>query len=376
MKINLNNKLNEFLKIIAKNAQIQKIRVFFVGGFVRDYILNKTTQDIDIIIEGNAIDFLKSLEEIEIKSIHDDFKTVKVKYDDLELDIASTRIEKYPHSGCLPELTKCGVSIEEDVKRRDFTINSLYSEIKFKNNELSFEIIDLVNGIKDLKEKKLKVLHDNSYIDDPTRILRGLDFKYRFNFDFSSKDKTLIKEAIEKIDYQNQTNDRIKNVFLKVLSKEYSSKIFNEIINNKIYKILFNHNLCANCKNIEKIAQIFNLNLEQKANYYFQIIENKEIEIIKNKTKFDIFNNFSKFNSQNLAYYFYKTNDSNAIEFLKIKDIKLNIKGQDILNLGYSKGKIIGEILDKLLAQKLEKPEVFIKKEDEINWIKTNYPNF
>ena len=125
MKFIFNDKLNNFLKIITKNAQKQNIRVFFVGGIVRDYLLNAKTLDLDLLVEGNAIEFAKSLpDEISINSIHKDFCTVKVGYQDLEIDIASSRTESYPYSGCLPVVDEVGVSIEKDVLRRDFSVNS------------------------------------------------------------------------------------------------------------------------------------------------------------------------------------------------------------------------------------------------------------
>ena len=96
MYFNLDDRLNDFLKIIVKNAQIQNVRVFFVGGIVRDHLLDSfsneiVNQDVDIILNTNAIKFIQRLHgKIKIKSIHKDFATVKIQYEGMEIDIAST----------------------------------------------------------------------------------------------------------------------------------------------------------------------------------------------------------------------------------------------------------------------------------------------
>ena len=226
MNFKFDEKINNFLKIIAKNAQAQNKRVFFVGGIVRDNIINVDTSDIDILFEGNAIEFAKSLnDDIEIKSIHQDFCTVKVIYQNLEIDIASSRTEKYPYSGCLPVLDEVGVTIEKDVLKRDFSVNSLYAQILLKDDELSFELVDLVNGVEDIKNKTLRVLHNRSYIDDPTRILRGIGFKYRFGFDFSENDIKLIQNYLSDIDYSNMSIDRVEKVLRKLFQLEHLLEI-------------------------------------------------------------------------------------------------------------------------------------------------------
>lgn len=373
MKFSFDDKINNFLKIITKSALEQKTRVFFVGGLVRDNLMGVESLDIDLLVLGNAIEFAKKLPEIiKIKSIHKDFATVKVIYDNLTVDIASTRSEKYPYSGCLPVVDEIGVKLEEDVKRRDFSVNSIYCELLLENNELKYELIDLVNGVEDIKNKTLKVLHTKSYIDDPTRILRGLGFKYRFNFDFSFDDKKLIENYLDNIDKTNLSYDRTYSVFRKILLNNENFKIFSEIIKNGYYKILFN-DLTADFEKIKTILNSFSLSKEDEAEFYLLILYNCEIEKIKADKPVEIYNNFSKFNNSNLAYYFYKTEDKNVLLFSKYKDIKLFINGREIIKLGYKQGKIIGDILENLLNEKLTNPDNFKTPNDEINWVLKNY---
>ena len=133
--------------------------LFFVGGIVRDELLEKSSPDIDLTFVGDAVDFFKNL-EFEITQTNEEFGSVHLKIDDKTIDITSTRTETYPNKGQLPVVEKIGCTLEEDVKRRDFTVNAIAKNCKFG------EIVDYVGGIQDLKNKKLRILHDKSFIDD------------------------------------------------------------------------------------------------------------------------------------------------------------------------------------------------------------------
>jgi len=375
LNFEFDNNIQKFLKIIIKNALIQNIRVFFVGGIVRDNILNKPLKDIDLIVEGNAIEFCNNIgDEVQIKSTHKDFGTVKLNYKGFDIDIASTRCENYPFSGCLPVVDKIGVRIEKDVLRRDFTINALYCELGLKNNKITYNLIDFIDGINDIKTKKLKVLHNNSYIDDPTRIIRGVNFKNRFNFEFDKQDKALIDSYMKNINYQNASYNRILDVFKHVLSNEMYIENFKKIIDKKYYKILKNNFSDINFDEVMRISQIFKLNEFETIEFFKILLEDSDIERMNSKTNIDIYKDFEKFNPVELAYYFIKTNDDNAISFLNLKDIKLKLSGKILQTLKYPKGKLYGKIFDSLLAEKLENKEKFLTLEDEINWVKINFP--
>lgn len=172
----LNNKEKEIIDIILNSNNQYKNKIYIVGGIVRDLLMENQIKDIDFLIEGSAIEFAK-VSGLKINSIHEAFDTVKVEVLGQEIDIASTRIEKYDFMGTLPNVLKTGVKIEEDLKRRDFTVNSIAYNLGTN------QIIDPFQGQNDINNKVLKILHDKSFLDDPTRILRGLDFKHRFDFE-------------------------------------------------------------------------------------------------------------------------------------------------------------------------------------------------
>lgn len=168
--------------------------LYYVGGVVRDEFLGTKSFDVDFCYEGNAIEFAKR-KKLNIIKENPSFGTVKINYNGKEIDIASTREESYPRAGHLPVITRIGCSLEDDLKRRDFTANSM------AKNTLTGEIFDPFRGIDDIKAKQLRVLHSKSFIDDPSRIIRGLKFSVRFGFKLSKETEALQKEYLNNVNY-------------------------------------------------------------------------------------------------------------------------------------------------------------------------------
>ena len=188
--------------------------IFLVGGPIRDILMGKENVDIDIAV-GKDIKRIgeKIAEELKGKFIFfPGFLTGKIKMGKFVMDIAQIRREFYPLQGKLP-ITEPAKSIYEDLKRRDFTINSIAMDLKRE------KIIDPFGGVNDIKEKKIKVLHPKSFKDDPTRIFRAIRFKIRFGFNYEKKTKKLLKEAIEKCFLQKLSWERILHE-LKLISEE------------------------------------------------------------------------------------------------------------------------------------------------------------
>ena len=143
------------LKICSDIANNEQIKIFLIGGVVRDLLIDKQTLDIDVCLESDAIEFaniLKKENKIEILQIQPDLHTVKVQFsNDVILDLASTRKEAYPKASYLPEITDFYCPLSEDIKRRDFTINSMMIDI------LTNELIDPFNGKNDLENKIIRI---------------------------------------------------------------------------------------------------------------------------------------------------------------------------------------------------------------------------
>lgn len=203
--------------------------LYFVGGVVRDELLGVKSFDTDYCYEGNAIEFAHS-KGLNIIKENTAFGTVRVLYNDTEIDIASTRVETYPERGKLPKVEIIGCSLEEDVKRRDFTINSLYKRTT------DGEIIDFFGGVNDIKLGRIKVLHDESFIDDPTRILRALKFSVRFEFDLDEITKKLQEKYLENINY-DMSFHRLKKELMETFNLN-KFEAYEKFVNQKIYKLL------------------------------------------------------------------------------------------------------------------------------------------
>ncbi len=179
----------------------QNIKAYVIGGIVRDLLQFKerrlSVEDVDITVEGDALALATFLTEnsrnFVLLEAYPEFGTVKLRYkDSLMFDIASTRQEIYPSCGALPVVVKRGVPLIDDVIRRDFSINAL----AFSVHELG-QVLDYANGIPDIRERKLRVLHPVSFFEDPSRVLRALKFCARFDFELAEETHQLLVQFLD-----------------------------------------------------------------------------------------------------------------------------------------------------------------------------------
>lgn len=182
--MNLKHKLHHpIFKVLNEAASESGIKTFVVGGFVRDILLQRPNKDIDIVVEGNGIDFAKKvankLENIRGLSVFKNFGTAMIKLDDYELEFVGARKESY-RAGSRKPIVENG-TIAEDQERRDFTINAMSISL---NNVDFGELIDPFEGQKDLDHGVLRTpLHpDQTYSDDPLRMMRAIRFASQLHF--------------------------------------------------------------------------------------------------------------------------------------------------------------------------------------------------
>jgi tRNA nucleotidyltransferase (CCA-adding enzyme) len=201
------NKISNILKAAGHIGDIYNFRVFAVGGFVRDMQLGENNLDIDIAVEGDGLKLARKLTKDLNGSltVHKCFGTATINTyckntaklqnaleQEIRIDIATARKEIYKHPADYPRVIFS--TIEDDLGRRDFTINAMAVSL----NRGSFgEMLDPYNGRKDLKCGIIRVLHDNSFLDDPTRIFRAIRFEQRYKFKTDSKTMLLMKSAIQ-----------------------------------------------------------------------------------------------------------------------------------------------------------------------------------
>ena len=357
-------------------VEIKDNDLYFVGGVVRDEILGTPSFDTDFCYEGNAIEFSKKFNVIKTNP---DFGTVRITYEGKEIDIASTRTETYPLSGHLPVVSNIGCALKEDLSRRDFSINAM------AKNTVTNEIIDFFNGQDDIKNKLIRVLHNKSFIDDPSRILRALKFSIRFNFELEKETKKLQDEYLANINYDmsyHRLKKELKETFN--LNKEEALEKF---INQNIYKLLGkNQTLPKINTSIKDLVDkykpdciwlvyigMFNLDNFELTNEEKNILTS--YEKIKNKipnTDIDIYNLFIEVPLEATLLYAITVNKDIAIKYLdNLSKTKISLTGNVLLELGIQQGKIYREIFNYVLEKKLQEPDT--SSEDEINWVKEKF---
>jgi tRNA nucleotidyltransferase (CCA-adding enzyme) len=211
--------LVEFLQTAGSTAENLGCRVFLVGGAVRDLLLARINLDLDLVVEGDAIILAEKLAKINNGKViaHSRFNTAKIKWEKWTVDIASARAEGYEKPGALPTVQSS--DLKSDLIRRDFTINAMAVSLDPQNYG---ELIDLYQGQQDLDKGLIRILHDNSFKDDATRIWRAVRYEQRLDFKIEPHTLDLIKEQIAFLDAIS--GDRIRHELELCLEEDKPEK--------------------------------------------------------------------------------------------------------------------------------------------------------
>lgn len=223
MKDRLPVPLLSLLQKTGELAERRHVCVYAVGGFVRDLLLGIPNLDLDLAVEGDGIRFAKALAQRYQARVttHDRFGTATVTFaDGHRFDFATARTESYEAPGALP--TVQWSSIKEDLRRRDFTINTLAIRL---NAPRFGELVDLHGGLRDLQDKTIRVLHGLSFIDDPTRVFRAIRFEQRLGFHLDRNTAILMQEAVKMGIMHRLSPSRLSAELLHVLSEREPVKI-------------------------------------------------------------------------------------------------------------------------------------------------------
>ncbi len=404
MKIPLSRFDKKVLKIIreiGRKADQENLSAYAVGGFVRDLILKKNNFDLDITVEGNAIGFGKFLVKGMNASLteYGQFGTATlILPDGFKFDLVSARKESYPYPGALPVVQEG--TIQDDLFRRDFTVNAMAIAI---NGDKFGELVDHFYGLRDLKAKEIRILHERSFLDDPTRILRAVRFEQRLGFHIEKKTLALLKSAIK--------NDVVKNVklpryfaeFKKILEEPQPKKAMKRLAALGGFrfidgKIKFGHTTSRLFDNIarniiwfkRKFSLAEDKNIGPWLIYFMALVDqipfNKTVEILEkfNLSKEDrgmvllskFVDRMAKKLSAKILYpyevytilkplsyeatlFLYSYTSSSTVkkridDFLKKYDsVSLQIGGDDLKVLGVLPGRQMGVILEAVLHEKI-----------------------
>jgi putative nucleotidyltransferase with HDIG domain len=210
------------LKIAGELGKKNNLKVFVVGGFVRDLFLNRKSKEIDIMVEGDGIKFSQLLaDKLGVKKIvpFKEFGTAKIPYTKMEIEVASARLEDYDESSRKPTEVKY-TDIFRDLKRRDFTINAMAVDIL---PETFGDLYDPYNGIADLKVKRLitPLDPDDTFSEDPLRMMRAAVFASRFNLAIDDKCLNSMQKQASRIKIVSW--ERITAELIKILETDTPS---------------------------------------------------------------------------------------------------------------------------------------------------------
>ena len=397
----LPSELVEFLRSSGRAAAKMGHKLYLVGGVVRDLLLERSNTDLDLVIEGDAIDFAAELAKILNAKViaHSHFRTAKIKLERWTVDIATARTESYGRPGELPTL-ESKTDILGDLRRRDFTINSMAVRL----DEESFgQIIDIFGGRKDLADGIIRVLHEKSLQDDATRIWRAARYEQRLGFKIEHQTESLIRRDIAYLDALS--SDRMRNELELCLEEDQPEKallraselgIFGQILPawkissqtvqslkkvrslvqpytppQEIYLAILLFGLSQ--PELDSLIKRFNFSRSvattlQDSSVLQATFASLSLPGLSNGQIYRLLNKF-KVNAlmANLVIL-----DSGAIKsrielyLNQLRQVKTVLTGDDLLKAGFAPGPVIRETLEKLKEAKMEGRVVTLEDETEL----------
>lgn len=238
------------LKKIGKIADDFNFEIYVVGGYVRDRILGITKTDYDITVVGDAIEFAnivaKKFDSHVVEYAR--FRTALVPYNNTQIEFVGTRTEKYTDGSRKPEVKEG--TLEDDIRRRDFTVNTMAISL---NKDKLGEVLDLFNGIEDLKNRLLVTPLDPvvTFKDDPLRMMRAARFASQLKFEIEAKSFESIKSL--NIEIKKISQERITDEFLKILKTDKPSIGLNVLMDTGLLEIIFPE--VYNLRGVEKVEK-------------------------------------------------------------------------------------------------------------------------
>ncbi len=408
----------EIIKKIGFLANNLGYRAYLVGGIVRDILLDRRKfDDIDIVIEGEIYPLLKEIKKkFGVHYVfHKRFNTSTVFFDNFSVDIASARKEFYIEPGALPRVEKS--FLRYDLYRRDFSINAMAVSL----NEYNFGIlIDFFNGKKDLETKIIRVLHNLSFIEDPTRIIRAVRYEQRFNFKIGKHTLHLLKIALKNDIFKKISGQRLQDEFIILLKEESAVRCLKRldelnILSSFPCKIILDKETLSILENIESfvkwyrflleeselnvvriylIGLLYNRSYQEIADFFKIFVFSKSVkEEIKKLKKIsnDIGNKLNNKKIKKSELYFLLvqfdieiiifwlslftdlTIRENIMFYIKhLKDFKIKINGNDLIKLGLQPGEHFKKILYKVKEARLDG---VITEDQELDFVKSLVKN-
>lgn len=415
MQERLSVSIFQILKSIGEVAGEMGCNAYVIGGFVRDLFLYRANEDIDIVIEGDGIAFAKKYASMFDARIHthEKFGTAVIIFaDGFKIDIASARLEYYKFPAALPTVEMS--SIKLDLFRRDFTINTLAVQL----NPGKFGVlIDFFAAQKDIKEKVIRVLHNLSFVEDPTRVFRAIRFEQRFGFSIGKLTSGLIKNAVKMDFFKRLSGRRLFAELRQILEEENPIAIIIRLHDYDLLKVIhpsitLNNELIALFNAVKKVLSWYDLLFLEEfymkwVTYFLALIRYCEKEssnevckrlelptrymelFCKRRFAADnallllerdsrvsdsmLYRRLSDFRTELVLYMMAATKKERVKKSIshyvtKLRYINTSINGNDLKIMGLEPGPIYGEILEAVLDAKLN--GVLKSRDDELNFVR------
>jgi tRNA nucleotidyltransferase (CCA-adding enzyme) len=204
------------VRAAVRVAREQQVALYLVGGTVRDILLGKQPKDLDLMIEALPRRFARKMAAQLNAEWHFEprFLTASLLVEDHVIDLARARRETYAHAGALPRVFPATAA--QDLMRRDFSVNAMAVALAGPGRGV---LLDSCGGERDLRARTLRVLHDRSFIDDPTRILRGIRLASRLGFSFEARTRRLAAAAVKSRAFESVSADRIRQEIFLLLQE-------------------------------------------------------------------------------------------------------------------------------------------------------------
>ena len=392
--------------------------LYAVGGFVRDLLMRVENLDVDIVVEGDGIRLAEAFERkvpCRIRT-HRKFGTAIILFPDgSKIDIATARFEVYESPAALPTVEKS--SIKMDLYRRDFTINALALQLNAKGFG---ELIDFFGGVKDLKEKIVRVLHNLSFVEDPTRVFRAIRFEQRLGFQIGKHTQNLMRNAIKMGFMDRLSGGRVLSELILILEEDSPIGALKRMRDFNLLRFLhpdikFDEEGEALFERIHHVLSWFDfLFLEERYErwviYFYALIdplkedgvkevcerlsmnERERKKILDGKLQADqtllqmfswahtghsprrseIYSALDSLSTESKLFMMAKTTQMTtrrhvSLYFTQLKDARPLLKGADLIRMGIKPGPSIRKNLANLLKAKLD--QQVITREDEMDFV-------
>lgn len=409
--------MENLLRRMGSRAAELGMKAYVVGGFIRDVLLGRSNLDVDVVIEGDAVSFIESWAKDGCRiSVHSKYKTGTIIFPDgKKVDVATARREFYEYPVAQPQVSSD--SLKHDLYRRDFTINAMAVSI---NPSSWGRLIDYFGGRRDLRRKVLKVLHNLSFVEDPTRIIRGIRLEQRLGCRLEDNTLRLLNNCVKggllsllsgfrlRSELQLSFMEKRPHTFLVRMEKlgvwtmlfpgvkvgQVSVKIFRRIsaLLQRTSKDL------PDFGNNEWLAYLSAMVIESTETVRFSVqdrlhlspserrIVNRSIsglgaaeQELGSKTTVAnsvIYKYLCERNFITCLFWAASTDRSRARRRIMLYLTRLHrvvpmITGKDILDLGFREGPLVGDIMSALKMARLD--GIIVTREDEIKFIQDKY---